>query len=471
MPRIVYHLPLVIDDHRRALIRIVGWPLRRQRCIWNSRPRKRRPRPADSIGQRLQIGTVSDFIWLLLRIIKHKRQLDRMWRMPPAAFARCLPRKEIHISWRFPLRELAFGLLDRIARKGERLKKDFARARIGRFLAVRLNQLFGCVPIPLRQLRLQSGFVQRIERRELRILRWHEKRAFRVDRSDHHRYLGGNFGSCRVPRIARQVLTIYYGSQLKGPAARCSLTAGIDSGQEFLHRQFLQLIDLIRLQAQLTEKSLGGFAGIFPADAFQRRAALDDRPVYQAIRSRHAQQSAHLRAASRLPKQRHVARIAPKTRDVVTRPLQRRDHIEQSSVARICVFVTAQTSQIQIPEYVKPVVNTDHYHVAPARQIIAVKRMRRTRAPRIPPAMPPHHHRSLAAQRRRKYIQDEAVFALKRRSAVAQDQRIWGAAELRRGGAVLKCISHAGPWLGLSRSHESVGARCRCAVRNSAKGL
>src|SRR5690348_1218348 len=110
--RIVHDLPLIVDNHGRALICVVGRPFRRERGIRTAGARKGRPHAAHLFGQRLQIGTVAHFVRLLLRIIENEGKLDRVRRMPPASLHRSLPGKEVHICRRLALCELAFRLPD-----------------------------------------------------------------------------------------------------------------------------------------------------------------------------------------------------------------------------------------------------------------------------------------------------------------------------------------------------------------------
>src|SRR6185437_13563741 len=82
-------------------------------------------------------------------------------------------------------------------------------------------------------------------------------------------------------------------------------------------RDFLQAV---AIAAELLEDRVGeGRAALAGGDA-DRRAALHDGAVKEALRRRHRQENADLTAAARLAEDRDVAGVAAEPRDVVADP-------------------------------------------------------------------------------------------------------------------------------------------------------
>ena len=387
-------------------------------------------------------------------MIQHReRNLDAVRRQPAAAFHGRAPADLIQERRPLALRSLSLSLKVCVARKRRDREVDLARRRRRPALAEQIEDAVAVVAEPLAQPRSHRSLVQREQfgRREIR--------AFGFSRPDDHRHVGGHLGRVRIERIARQRVTVDDGAEAHTTAAG-RRAAAAHRRQQLLDRHLLRLCRLSRLQAERRHHTIGRLLCVVFRHLLQRRPALDDRLVEEALRRRHRQQRAHLAAAAGLAEDRHVARVAAKARDVVAHPLQRRDDVQHAHVAGIREL-RARRAQIQMPDDVQAMVDAHDDDIAGPRQVRAVVAERRPGPVGVAAPMNPHHHGALASVVHAvgEDVQHEAILALRRAAAQSPTDGAGRRRHLRRRMAVLKGVPDSGPRLRLPRRHEPIRAR------------
>jgi hypothetical protein len=197
------------------------------------------------------------------------------------------------------------------------------------------------------------------------------------------------------------------------------------------------------------------------------------RPA-QPTRGRHRQQRADFAAAARLAKDRDVARVAAKARDIVAHPAECRDEIQESGVPGMRPDRPAEIGEIQKAKNVKAVVDADDDDIAATRQIGAVGHRPVARAVSKGAAMQPHHDRPLVpvTDPGCPYVQGQTVFSLgcrihgtEKRFEHRSPLRAIG--QLPRPAGIGEYIPHPGPGLRRLGGHEAVATRRRGAVRDA----
>jgi len=170
---------------------------------------------------------------------------------------------------------------------------------------------------------------------------------------------------------------------------------------------------LATLEAEARHQRFGVLRRRGRRHARDRRPALCDRPVEQALCGRHAEQRAHFACAAGLTEDRDVLRIAAEAVDVVADPREARDDVLLSGVAGFCEAFTAELRQVDESEHIQPMGDADHHHVVPPRQVRAVVRERSGRSARVAASVQPHHDGTPDLGRRagRPDVQVQAVFA------------------------------------------------------------
>ncbi len=217
--------------------------------------------------------------------------------------------------------------------------------------------------------------------------------------------------------------------------------------------------------------------GLVALDELDRRAALDDRAVEQALRGRHREQRRDLAPAAGLSEYGHAARVAAEARDVRAHPAQRVHDVEHAGVARLREIRPDQIAEIGEAEHVEAMVDRYHDDVAAPGEVGAVGHRRRARARREAAAVAPQHHRPLGAvERRRPDVEDEAVLAFGRQARARDRQAGVGGTcsagiALRRARTVVERVAHAAPALGIGRRHEAVRSGGARSVRNALERL
>ena len=240
---------------------------------------------------------------------------------------------------------------------------------------------------------------------------------------------------------------------------------------QLLHRQLLQIIDLIRLQPEPRHERRRIVRRDARRHARHGRSALRDGAMEQALGSRHPEQRADFSRAARLTEDRDVRRIAAEARNVVAYPLEARDDVFHPDVGCLAVLLAAERREMQEAERVQPVRDADDDDVVFAGEIGAVVRNHAGRSGAVAAAVQPHHHRPLSGgvEARRPHVQIEAVFphrlAQVERSPFGHEHRV----DERRSVAELERVGDAGPRLRLRRRQKTPRARGRGAVRDAAK--
>ena len=173
------------------------------------------------------------------------------------------------------------------------------------------------------------------------------------------------------------------------------------------------------------------------------------------LAARHRHQHGHLPPAARLPEDGDPAGIASERRDVVAHPLERGHDVEHPDAARRREIIAGQLRQVGGPEDVEAVIDRHHHHVARGAQVDAVVGGRGSGSGAEASAVQPDHDRAppAVARSRRPDIEEQAVLARDRVGAA-----------LRRRGAVLQGLAHAGPRGRGDRRHEPVLPACWGAV-------
>ena len=86
-----FHAAVVVEQHRIARGGGVGRPLRQLGRVWIARPRKRDPRRARLVGQRIRLGHFRDQRSGDLDVVEHELNLDGVRRSHVSAAFRCFP--------------------------------------------------------------------------------------------------------------------------------------------------------------------------------------------------------------------------------------------------------------------------------------------------------------------------------------------------------------------------------------------
>src|SRR5206468_6228977 len=126
--------------------------------------------------------------------------------------------------------------------------------------------------------------------------------------------------------------------------------ARLQRADQLLHRQLLQIVDLMRLQPEPRHERRRIFCRDARRHARHGRSALRDGAMEQALGSRHPEQRADFSRAARLTEDRDVRRIAAEARNVVAYPLEARDDVLHPDVRRLSVLLAAKLGQIQEAE-------------------------------------------------------------------------------------------------------------------------
>src|SRR5215510_5590950 len=91
---VVLHFALVVEDHRRALVRRESRPFRQPRMIRVALARERYPGIAHPRGQRASVCAATGHIRAAVNVVENKRQLGAMERARTTVEHRCLPREQ-----------------------------------------------------------------------------------------------------------------------------------------------------------------------------------------------------------------------------------------------------------------------------------------------------------------------------------------------------------------------------------------
>src|SRR6185437_3446102 len=118
--------------------------------------------------------------------------------------------------------------------------------------------------------------------------------------------------------------------------------------------------------------------------------------VKQAPGRWHCHQGADFSAAAGLAEDRDVARISAKCRNVLPYPFQRSHDVQHPNIARVCILLATQLSEIQIAKHIEPMVYGDDHDVVPARQVRSVINYESTGSLGVPSAVQPHHYGPIA---------------------------------------------------------------------------
>ena len=183
-----------------------------------------------------------------------------------------------------------------------------------------------------------------------------------------------------------------------------------------------------------------------------RGTALHNALIEQSLSRGHRHQRQDLRTTAGLPEQRHVVRIAAERFDIVPNPLQRIHDVQQTHIARSCVFLTV-CGQIQMAEHIETMVHRNHHHVLAFAQIRAVV-VAFVGGPRgEAAAVQPHHNRTVAVvvDVRGPDVQILAVIV---GSGVIGRCRAAEHGTLRRCGAIRVRLEDAVPWFHVMRRFE-----------------
>src|SRR5262245_48392838 len=111
---IVLHFALVVEDHRRALVRRESRPFRQARMIRVALARKRYPGLAHPRGQRASVCAATRHIHAAINVVKDEGQFRAMECARSTVEYGRLPREQIQIGRSRILRGLEFGLHDRV---------------------------------------------------------------------------------------------------------------------------------------------------------------------------------------------------------------------------------------------------------------------------------------------------------------------------------------------------------------------
>ena len=194
----------------------------------------------------------------------------------------------------------------------------------------------------------------------------------------------------------------------------------------------------------------------------------------EALGSRHRSDDADLGTATGLTHDRHVARITAKVGDVVVDPFQGCDQVEDTDIAGMGVFLTADLGEIGEAERIQTVVDGADDHVAiGGKAFTAVTVLLDGAAVEEAAAMEVDEHRTfLRIQTRGPDIQPEAVFAGIEEVPVVDETGGGLRAPvvgngLRSHVAVIEGETHPIPRLRFLRRHEAVLSGGAGTVRNT----
>src|SRR5277367_4562748 len=107
------------------------------------------------------------------------------------------------------------------------------------------------------------------------------------------------------------------------------------------HRYRLRFAHLSAAEAEFGEQHFGDLVRVAQLVHLESRATLDYRAMKQVLRRRHRHQGRDFLSASGLAEDRYPARIAAELRDVAAHPVESRDQVQHSSVARLAEVAAA----------------------------------------------------------------------------------------------------------------------------------
>ena len=456
---VVDDLPLVVDHHRRTAAGVVRRPMRDSGVVRTAGARKRHPGRAHLVGERLDLGTGADHLRRVPHVVEHEGQLHAV-RGQKQAVPHRRPPVDLPEEGRRPaLSRLELRLPDREHRHGANREVQLGRCGVRAPppedlqdpAGVAAEHVRGSEPGPHRgvvHFDQVGGVVGPLG----------------FGRADQHRDVGGQIGRARLERQVRKRPPV--DDRTEGdPRADAGL-------QQPARRHPVELVDLRRFEAEIGQDRLGSCLRHCLRDGGILRAALQAGAVEETLGRRHGHERRDLAGAARLAEEHHLARVAAEAGDVVAHPLEGRDQIELSRVARSGVAPTADLIEVQITEDVEPMVDRHHRDVAGAGEIRAVGEERRARAVVEQPAVDVDEHGPRSARASRGVdVQHQAVFAERRVGAHPRADDGGRHRQLHRAVAVLVGIADAGPGRRPLRRKEAVGAGGRRAVRNPAKDM
>ncbi len=186
-------------------------------------------------------------------------------------------------------------------------------------------------------------------------------------------------------------MTIHHWTEVQRRA-----TALIARLQQLIHRRGLQLVHLTGFEIQARKEALRVLARSIARDALDGGATLHNRPPEQSVRGGHGHQRADLAPTTGLTKNRDVARVGAKGRNVVPHPLQRRNDVKVAHIAAIGIALGTQTRQVQVAQRREPVIHRHDDDVVLLGQLGAVIAYEAPGTTGEAATVQPHHDRKLA---------------------------------------------------------------------------
>ena len=171
-------------------------------------------------------------------------------------------------------------------------------------------------------------------------------------------------------------------------------TGSLGQRQECRPREILQLS---QTHAAGLEQQRCVVCRPLPRVEVRQDAALDERPVEEALGSRRDHEALHMVCASRLAEDRDVARISAKGQDVVAHPFECLDDVQQGRVAATGEVLAADIGEIEEPQHTQAVLDRHNHDIAASRQSCTVVLAVARAAADVAAAVDPHHHRSAAS--------------------------------------------------------------------------
>ena len=223
--------------------------------------------------------------------------------------------------------------------------------------------------------------------------RHHEQVHLVAVGADHERHVRALLALDRLARLQRHQRHRRRSARNRGRARRSSVTRALRltmvcAGMS--HRRSTSCVPMPSFRNSCSAALRRGLA----RRERERRAALRDRAVEQAVRRGRDEQRAHRVRAGRLAEDRHVVRVAAEALDVGLHPAQRRDLIALAEVRRGVVALAAERAEVAVAERAEAIVDRHDHDVAALAQRSAVVdrhraaagRERRRRESRTAPA-------------------------------------------------------------------------------------
>src|ERR1035437_9837404 len=148
--RIVLHFAGLVEDHHRALLRVVGRPRRQPAVVRVAFAREVDPSVAYLGSQGPDFGAATSGEGGNVRVVEHEGDLGAMEGARPSFQQRRLPGEQVHVGGSGAPGSFAFGLSDRFNAHAEHPRQQLHRLHTGVRLAVRIDHHPRLVPVPLR---------------------------------------------------------------------------------------------------------------------------------------------------------------------------------------------------------------------------------------------------------------------------------------------------------------------------------